>query len=293
MGNPPQTNPGTSPVAVAVLELRIGAQTDTGKVRGQNEDRVLVFDLKRYRELSAVGTETASLRPPGVLLVVADGMGGVSGGETASQMCVENLLTLFLEKLDAPGDGGRVDAKQTLSDAVRETNDLIYSRATADMKLRGMGTTLTAAFLEDDRMCVAQVGDSRAYLLRDGEMVQLTRDQTLLASLQEQGKLPPGGLGKRWKNMLLQAVGAQENLQVAMSETNLRPGDWMMLCSDGLHGPVEEADVAVIMKGSATPAEKAKMLTVRANENGGPDNVSVIVCEVVTGPPTGTPGEQR
>ncbi|MBI3484599.1 MAG: serine/threonine-protein phosphatase [Acidobacteria bacterium] len=293
MENSQQANPGTSPAAVAAMELRIGAQTDTGKVRDQNEDRVLVFDLKRFRELSAVGTETASLRRPGVLLVVADGMGGMSGGETASQMCVENLLTLFLEKLDAPGNSGRADAQQTLGDAVRETNDLIYSRATADMKLHGMGTTLTAAFLEDERMCVAQVGDSRAYLLRDGEMQQLTRDQTLLASLKEQGKLPPGGLGKRWKNMLLQAVGAQENLQVAMSETSLRPGDWMLLCSDGLHGPVDEADLATIMKGSGTPAEKAKLLMLRANENGGPDNISAIVCEVVVAPPAEDPGERR
>jgi serine/threonine protein phosphatase PrpC len=87
-------------------------------------------------------------------------------------------------------------------------------------------------------------------------------------------------------------VGAQENLQVAMSETNLRPGDWMLLCSDGLHGPVEEADLAAIMKGSGSPAEKAKSLTVRANENGGPDNVSVIVCEVVAALPA-TPGEPR
>ncbi|MBI3663554.1 MAG: serine/threonine-protein phosphatase [Acidobacteria bacterium] len=266
---------------MAALQLRIGAQTDVGRVRDQNEDRVLVFDLKRHRELSAVGTETASLRPPGVLLVVADGMGGMSGGETASQMCVENLLTLFLEKLDPPAEGA--DAKQTLSDAVRDTNNLIFSRATADMKLRGMGTTLTAAFLEAERMCVAQVGDSRAYLLRDAEMVQLTKDQTLLATLKEQGKLPPGGLGRAWKNMLLQAVGAQENLQVAMSETTLRPGDWLLLCSDGLHGPVDETDIWMILKSNESPAEKAKMLTLRANEKGGPDNVSVIVCEVVAG----------
>ena len=266
------------------LELRISAQTDVGKVRDQNEDRVLVFDLKRYRELSAVGTETASMRRPGVLLVVADGMGGMSGGETASQMCVENLLTLFLEKLDTPKeDGSLADVKDTLSNAVKSTNDLIFSRATADMKLRGMGTTLTAALLEDVRMCVAQVGDSRAYLLRDGEMKKLTKDQTLLASLEEQGKLPKGGLGKAWKNMLLQAVGAQENLQVAMSETDLRAGDWLLLCSDGLHGPVPETDIAAILKDGGSPSDKAKLLTQRANENGGPDNVSVVVCEVVAG----------
>ena len=285
MANTPQTNPGTAPTAEVALELRIGAQTDVGKTRDQNEDRVLVFDLKRFRELSAVGTEVASLRRPGVLLVVADGMGGVSGGETASQMCVENLLTLFLEKLDAQSETGPAANAKTLGDAVRGTNDLIYSRATADMKLRGMGTTLTAAFLEDGNMCVAQVGDSRAYLLRDGEVKQLTRDQTLLASLKEQGKLPPGGLGKRWKNMLLQAVGAQENLKVDMSETDLRAGDWMLLCSDGLHGPVEEEDLAAIMKEDLTPAQKAKRLTDRANENGGPDNVSVVVCQVVTASP--------
>ena len=138
-------------------------------------------------------------------------------------------------------------------------------------------------------MCVAQVGDSRAYLLRDGEVKQLTRDQTLLASLKEQGKLPPGGLGKRWKNMLLQAVGAQENLKVDMSETDLRAGDWMLLCSDGLHGPVEEEDLAAIMKQDESPAQKAKRLTDRANENGGPDNVSVVVCQVVAV----SPGEAR
>jgi protein phosphatase len=275
------------------MELRIGAQTDVGRVRDQNEDRVLVFDLKRYRELSAVGTEVASLRRPGVLLVVADGMGGMSGGETASQMCVENLLTLFLEKLDTPKeDGSMPDPKGILSDAVKSTNDLIFSRATADMKLKGMGTTLTAALLEDERMCVAQVGDSRAYLLRAGELTKLTKDQTLMASLEEQGKLPKGGLGKAWKNMLLQAVGAQENLQVALSETDLRPGDWLLLCSDGLHGPVPAADIEAILKNSGSPSEKAKLLTQKANENGGPDNVSVVVCEVA-GKRTENAGEGR
>ena len=189
MSDPGPAKTKTSATEETTLELRIGAQTDIGRVRDRNEDRVLVFDLKRFRELSAVGTESASLRRPGVLLVVADGMGGMSGGETASQMCVENLLTLFLEKLDTPKDDGTMpDAKDTLCDAVKATNDLIFSRATADMKLKGMGTTLTAALLEENRMCVAQVGDSRAYLLRDGSITKLTKDQTLLASLEERLK---------------------------------------------------------------------------------------------------------
>ncbi|HEV8383465.1 MAG TPA: protein phosphatase 2C domain-containing protein [Candidatus Acidoferrales bacterium] len=294
MNDPGQARTKISAAEETSLELRIGAQTDIGRVRDQNEDRVLVFDLKRYRELSAVGTESASLRRPGVLLVVADGMGGMSGGETASQMCVENLLTLFLEKLDTPkGDGSMPHPKDTLSDAVKSTNDLIFSRATADMKLKGMGTTLTAALLEEDHMYVAQVGDSRAYLLRDSQLTKLTKDQTLLASLEEQGKLPKGGLGKAWKNMLLQAVGAQENLQVAMSETDLHSGDWLLLCSDGLHGPVPAADIEAILKENVSPSEKAKLLTQKANDNGGPDNVSVVVCEVFGSPPAGNSGEGR
>jgi protein phosphatase len=294
LNDPGQARTKISAAEETSLELRIGAQTDIGRVRDQNEDRVLVFDLKRYRELSAVGTESASLRRPGVLLVVADGMGGMSGGETASQMCVENLLTLFLEKLDTPkGDGSMPHPKDTLSDAVKSTNDLIFSRATADMKLKGMGTTLTAALLEEDHMYVAQVGDSRAYLLRDSQLTKLTKDQTLLASLEEQGKLPKGGLGKAWKNMLLQAVGAQENLQVAMSETDLHSGDWLLLCSDGLHGPVPAADIEAILKENVSPSEKAKLLTQKANDNGGPDNVSVVVCEVFGSPPAGNSGEGR
>ena len=93
--------------------------------------------------------------------------------------------------------------------------------------------------------------------------------------------------------MLLQAVGAQENLQVAMSETDLRAGDWLLLCSDGLHGPVQEADIAAILKDGGSPSEKAKLLTQRANENGGPDNVSVVVCEVVASQRADTAGERR
>jgi len=288
----PQAKPSSAPIAGTGLELRIGAQTEIGRVRDLNEDRVLVFDLKRHRELSAVGTETASLQPPGVLLVVADGMGGMSGGETAAQMCVENLLANFLQKLDFHPGGEPLDCGTTLSDAVRETNDLIYSRASAEVRLRGMGTTLTAAYLEEERMSIAQVGDSRAYRLREGEFVQLTRDQTLLVSLAEQGKLPPGGLGKSWKNMLLQAVGAQANLQVAMTESDLRDGDCLLLCSDGLHGSVETEEIAEVLRGAGNPSEKARALTVRANESGGPDNISVIVCEVVARP-AGMHGERR
>lgn len=262
-----------------ILEGRVAALSDRGRVRSNNEDRLLVFDLRRQRELSAVRTEEVQLSPPGVLLVVADGMGGMSGGETASQMCVENFLTSYLERVAFASEDTAEARREALCQAVRDTNARVYARASAERGLRGMGTTLTAALLIESQMYIAQVGDSRAYLLREGELRQLTRDQTLLASLAEKGQLPMSG-NVPWKNMLLQAVGAQPDVNVALSESTLEPGDRILLCSDGLHGPVSPEDLEQIMKSDASPPERAAALVARANENGGPDNVSVIICDV-------------
>lgn len=279
-----QGSAGASASSTAgMLEARVAAETDKGRKRANNEDRLLVFDLKRQRELSAVKTEVVVLRPRGVLLVVADGMGGMSAGETASQMTVENFLTSYLDRSEPPPSGivTNDDRRNALVEAVRDTNSLVYARASAERGLKGMGTTLTAALIEGDHMFVAQVGDSRAYLLRDGELKQLTRDQTLLASLAEKGNLPAGGAAQ-WKNMLLQAVGAQPDVQVAMTETPLTAGDRLMLCSDGLHGPVDNDEIKEAMKQDTKPEERAKALVAKANENGGPDNISVVICDVHT-----------
>jgi protein phosphatase len=266
----------------ALLEGHIAAETDKGRKRGNNEDRLLVFDLKRQRELSAVKTEVVVLRPRGVLLVVADGMGGMSAGETASQMTVENFLTTYLDRSEPPPSGivTNDDRRNALTESVRDTNALVYARATAEKGLKGMGTTLTAALIEGDHMFIAQVGDSRAYLLRGGELTQLTHDQTLLASLQAKGGDLPVNANAQWKNMLLQAVGAQPDVQVALTETALQPGDRLMLCSDGLHGPVKREEILDLMQGATPPEDRAKGLISRANENGGPDNISVVVCDV-------------
>jgi protein phosphatase len=269
----------------AELTVRVAAHSDVGRRRENNEDRVLVFDLKRRRELSAVKPEEVPLSPTGLLLVVADGMGGMSAGETASQMCVENFLHAFLDHVEPPEGSEFVnykeDPRRALNESVLEANARLFARAGAERGLKGMGTTLTAAFLEADLLLVAQVGDSRAYLLRQGEFKQLTRDQTLLASLIEKGQLQPDATGKNpFRNMLLQAVGAQEDVQVALTEQRLEAGDWLLLCSDGLHGPVPDAEIAQVMTGAGSPAEKARELVARANANGGPDNISAIVCQV-------------
>jgi protein phosphatase len=284
----PQARPFALQKEVAsapALTVLVAAHTDVGRKRENNEDRVLVFDLKRRRELSAVKPEEVPLSPTGLLLVVADGMGGMSAGETASQMCVENFLHAFLDHVEPP-DGSefvnyKEDPHRALKESVLEANARLFARAGAERGLKGMGTTLTAAFLEGNLLLVAQIGDSRAYLLRGGKFEQLTRDQTLLASLIEKGQIQPGAMGKNpFKNMLLQAVGAQQEVEVALTRQAIEPGDWLLLCSDGLHGPVEDEEIEQVMKGAGSPAEKARELVARANAHGGPDNISVVVCQV-------------
>jgi protein phosphatase len=144
-----------------------------------------------------------------------------------------------------------------------------------------MGCTLTAAVIEGDHLLVAQVGDSRAYLGRSGRVQQLTRDQTVWESLRAQGKDPASALGQsQFKSMLLQAVGAQAEVEPIFTELELHAGDWLVLCSDGLYRVVEDDAIGEILAASTDPAAKARALTALANRNGGPDNVSVVVCQV-------------
>jgi protein phosphatase len=266
--------------APLACEVRVGAHTDAGQVRGENEDRLLIFDLGRGPVLSGQATVVVELQPHPVLLLVADGMGGMSGGEQASQMCADLLPEKLLHRVGHKG-ATREQVRQALVEAVGETNRIIFNRATSDIRLRGMGCTLTAALLAEDRVMVAQVGDSRAYLGRAGKITQLTRDQTVWESLREAGKDPEGALAKgQFQSMLLQAVGAQETVQVAITEMELQAGDWLVLCTDGLYRVVDAQEIAQIVEAKSDPAQKARALTDLANQHGGPDNVSVVVCQV-------------
>jgi len=271
-----------------VLEARVGAHTDLGQVRDDNEDRLLVFDFERGAAVSGQEMAARELRPHPILLLVADGMGGMAGGEQASQMCVDLLPEKLLRRAGHQGDT-REGLREALVEAVEETNGIIFARAASDIRLRGMGCTLTAALLLEDHMLVAQVGDSRAYLGRAGELTQLTRDQTVWEGLRDAGKdqEPEFGAG-RLQSMLLQAVGAQEMVQVVTTQTELEAGDWLVLCTDGLYRVVSAQEIGQILEAKTDPARKARALTALANQHGGPDNVSVIVCHL-----TGKPRERK
>lgn len=267
--------------ALATFEARVGAHTDPGQVRKENEDRLLVFDPVRRRAVAAEQTIVAELQPHGILLMVADGMGGMSAGEQASQMCVDLLPEKLMNQLDSGKTATREEWRQALVEAVREVNQIIFRLAASDVRLQGMGCTLTAAFLAEDHLLVAQVGDSRAYLGRASEVTQLTRDQTVWESLRAEGKDPEAALGQsQFKSMLLQAVGAQGDVQVAITEMGLQAEDWLVLCTDGMHRVVSPEEIRQVLETKNDPAEKARALTGLANQHGGPDNVSVIVCRV-------------
>jgi protein phosphatase len=275
---------GPAPAELVGFRARLGAHTDPGQVRSDNEDRLLVFDLRGRKPIVADATQVMDIRSSAVLMMVADGMGGMSGGETASQMCVDNVPELFLDYLEGAKGTPREKVREALLAAIRETNQKIYMEAVADTKLRGMGCTLTATILEGDHLLIGQVGDSRCYLGRSGQVQQLTLDQTVWESLRAQGKDPESALGhSQFKSMLLQAVGAQADVEPVFTEMELMAGDWLVLCSDGLYRVVESPQLGEILSASSDPAEKAKALTALANKNGGPDNVSVVIGHIVSG----------
>jgi protein phosphatase len=263
----------------------LGAHTDPGQVRSDNEDRLLVFDLRERKPISGESTVTTDARSTSLLMMVADGMGGMSGGEIASQMCVDSIPELFVKHLQTAAGTWREQLRTAMLVAIRETNTRIFENAKTDANLTGMGCTLTAVILQGDFLLIAQVGDSRAYLGRFGAVQQLTRDQTVWESLRAQGKDPEKALGQsQFKSMLIQAVGAQAEVEPVFTELELQADDWLVLCSDGLYRVVEPEGIGEILKGSADPAGKARELTALANRNGGPDNISVVVCHVVMRP---------
>lgn len=264
-----------------VLEARIGAHTDVGKVRTNNEDSLVVFDLRQQGVIAKGGEEVCLVPAPGLLLIVADGMGGMKSGEMASRMCVVDFPKIVLKWLKEHASGAVEEGQRALEEAVRETHKRIFTTAQSSPEMKGMGTTMTALLLREDRALIAQVGDSRAYLGRRDKVTQITRDQTVWESMKKATDDADAEFSNApWKNMLSQALGAQQELQVVVTSQEAHYDDWLLLCSDGLYRVVKPADMADAFWSSGTPLEKAQRLVALANERGGPDNCSVILCHL-------------
>lgn len=262
---------------VVPLEVTVVACTDIGRNRQNNEDNYLVFDLRR-RKAEPAGRELVTpVVYPGLLLAVADGMGGHQAGQVASQMCVEHLSAELLKLLPEKPEGVP-DSSSALTRAVETTSNSIYSLAKQNPDYGGMGTTLTTMLLGGTQALIGQVGDSRTYLFRHGRLTQLTQDQTIANSLRR--NVPGAQVESRFEGILVQAVGAVPSVDVEVTATELEPGDLLLMCTDGLYRVVTPAEMKEILARSGSVSAKGQVLIARANEGGGPDNITLILCEV-------------
>ncbi|GGN06424.1 protein phosphatase [Thermus composti] len=223
--------------------------------------------LKRPKNEDAVGH---ALTPWGGVFVVADGMGGHRTGEVAARLAVETLLAHLKAQEPSP---------KALLEAFEQANARIYQEAQRPEN-RGMGTTATCLVLDLPYALIAHVGDSRAYLLRQGELTLLTEDHSWVAERVRQGLLSPEeAKTHRWRNVITNALGSFPQARVDLLGLKLSPGDVFLLCSDGLSGVLEDRTLREVLK-NFPPEEAAKRLVALANEWGGPDNISAIVVRV-------------
>ena len=262
------------------IRVKLFARTDVGQIREHNEDNFLVADISRKTRGLLEANRTGVIGPHGALFAVCDGMGGAAAGEIASQLAVDILYERMVDHLDEGHSMQRDDLARRLVRAIEAAGLRIFQEAKLDRTRRGMGTTVTAAALVDDHLFFAQVGDSRGYVLRQGQLVQLTRDQSLVNQLIEAGQLTEEEAETfEHNNIILQALGTADTVQVDLTYCELRRGDILLLCSDGLSGMVRFDDIREALRTTTEPIDACKQLTERANQAGGHDNITVIVVQ--------------
>jgi protein phosphatase len=260
----------------AALRFAWCGRSVRGLVRPNNEDALWAHPLGHVGAGAGDSEGRCASGWPGLLLCAADGMGGALAGEVASSMAVKGLA----DGLASVAAGAPVAAlAPPLVEAVEAVHASIHEAGTGDSALRGMGTTLTAAWVVGDEMVVAQVGDSRAYLFRGGHLVQLTRDQSLVSKLLEDGVITEAQAATMaGRNIILQALGSGEPVEVVTTAQRLQLGDILLLCSDGLCGVVENKALEDELRRGGAPAELAGRLVALAERHGGPDNITVLVA---------------
>lgn len=237
------------------MDLKSAAGTNVGLIRPQNEDS---YHCKHP------------------LYVVADGLGGHAAGEVASALVVDRLREITLAE-----DASAEKAQQDLAEAVRDANRQIHRSATEDPEHAGMGTTVTAAICVGDRLCFAHVGDSRAYLLREGKLEQITEDHTPVQRAVRAGVISAEeALRHPSRHVLAQAVGLDVDVDVDTPVVEMQSGDRIVMCTDGLTDPVPDADMQRLLAGFDTPQAAVDGLIKAALNGGGPDNVTLIVIDV-------------
>jgi protein phosphatase len=276
------------------VQLDVAALSDKGKIREQNEDHYFVARAGRHCTTMMTNVPPADVPSQfgetGYLMVVADGMGGHAGGEVASRLAIAALINITLH---VPDWILRLDDEhaQKLMDRtaarVNQVHDVLKEKARLDPRLRGMGTTMTAAFSLGNDLFVAQVGDSRAYLFRDGSLQLLTRDQTHAQRLADLGAISQQDVAcHRLRHILTNALGSsQSEVDTEIRRWQLVDGDRLLLCTDGLTDMIDDAGIAAVLARETRSSEACRLLVERALANGGRDNVTVVLARYSM-PPT-------
>jgi PPM family protein phosphatase len=261
------------------IVVRVFGRTDVGRTREHNEDAFVIADLTANDASLPERTRTQSAGPKGSLFVVADGMGGAAAGEIASAMAVEVIVGEIRSNWITSQASDAEAFVRAIKTATKNANDQIHSYASQHAEYRGMGTTATIAGLLGDTLYLAQVGDSRAYIVRRGVARQITKDQSLMQKLVEAGELTEEEAEhSERRNIILQALGPEQKIRVDLTHQTVRQGDALVLCSDGLSSQVGKDLIGEVVSEREDLEAACRELIDLANAKGGPDNITVIIA---------------
>lgn len=256
-------------------DISVFAQTDVGKVRKGNEDSFLVVDTTSEMSASLSEVRQYNLNEGNKFFMVADGMGGPAAGEVASLLAVNTVLKEMTSKTASAGS----EFVQILDDSLQKANTAILEKASGSSEMRGMGTTATLAGISNNKLFIGQVGDSRAYIVRNDTIAQVTKDQSFVSQLVALGTITEEEAEKHpQKNVILQALGSHVSMQVAATSIDLYQNDYLLLCSDGLSGLVKDEEMKSIVQSSSDLVFACKELIDLANKRGGHDNITVVIA---------------
>jgi serine/threonine protein phosphatase PrpC len=280
---------GADRQARASVRIDFAAISDPGKVRTNNEDHYLINRLGRTFGVVATNMPPGSLPDPvdevAYGMVVADGMGGMAAGEKASQLAIRTGVDLVLNSGKWATRIDDLEARQLIGrmrDYFHKVDSVVIGQARNDRQLNGMGTTLTLAYIVNTDVFIVHVGDSRAYLCRQGKLEQLTRDHTMAQGLADLGAIKPEEVHRHAKRHVLTNFvgGPSSGVEPEVATLHLQDGDTLLLCSDGLTEMVEDQEITRVLANSGTSDAAAKALVDLALEAGGKDNVTVLVARI-------------
>ena len=266
---PPKGNSKGKTTGKGKAQIKLGSLTHVGMVRSANQDAYCALLAPN----APAGTDA--------LLAVADGMGGHKAGEVASTIAIHELKKRLSEEFGKKGTSS-IDEQQratVLGDVIQQVNAEVH-RAAATPETQGMGTTLTAAIVSGSTLTLGHVGDSRAYLWRSGQLHQISNDHSWVAEEVAKGALPAEALRSHpQRNILTRAIGTAPKVEVDLRMTSLQEGDVLLLCSDGLHGLVDDEEMARTLA-EQSPDSAAKTMVERANALGGNDNITIVLARM-------------